>query len=443
MSEVTQARIDETPPTTIADNLAVTEPRSGLGRQIDAACFSLARRLAKRAQLGTIEVVGPFGGFTVGSGGPTVTVTVNDPRAYSEIFLHNSIGLAEGYIVGHWDTDDLVTVLRLVSGNLAGGLERMDRVADAAAGPLSALHRLKPPTPHRDRRNVRAHYDLPAELYEAMLDGTTMMYSCAVFDDQDTSLEDAQVAKLEMICEKLELSEHDHLLEIGTGWGGLAIHAAATRGCRVTTTTLSVEQRKLATRRVAEAGLSDKIEILGEDYRDLTGTYDKIASIEMIEAVDWRLYETFFATCERLLDPQGLMLLQAITITDLSFERAKLREDFIRALIFPGGCLPSLKALAAAMAKAGHLQVIGLEDIGEHYVTTLEAWRVNFEANFDAIKPAGYGEEFERLWTLYLCYCQAAFMDRHISDVQLLIGGSGVKRAPLGAIPSFARDSSA
>ena len=262
MSEVTRAAIEETPLTTIADNLVVTAPRSKLGSKVDAACFALARRLSTRARLGTIEVVGPFGGFTVGTGGPKVTVTVHDPRAYSEIFLHSSIGLAEGYIAGHWETDDLVTLLRLVSGNLAGGLEKMDRLADAAAGPLSALHRLKPPTPHRDRRNVRAHYDLPAELYEAMLDGTTMMYSCGYFEEEDTSLEDAQVAKLEMICEKLELTEHDHLLEIGTGWGGLAIHAAATRGCRVTTTTLSVEQRKLATLRVAEAGLRAEIELI-------------------------------------------------------------------------------------------------------------------------------------------------------------------------------------
>ena len=200
----------------------------------------------------------------------------------------------------------------------------------------------------------------------------------------------------------------------------------------MTTTTLSVEQRKLATLRVAEAGLSDRIEILGLDYRALTGTYDKLVSIEMIEAVDWRLYETFFATCERLLAPDGLMLLQAITITDGSFERAKLREDFIRALIFPGGCLPSLKALAAAMAKAGHLQIVGMEDIGEHYATTLAAWRANFEAHWDTVKPAGYGEEFARLWELYLCYCEAAFLDRHISDIQLVIGGPRYKR---GALP--------
>jgi cyclopropane-fatty-acyl-phospholipid synthase len=432
MSETTDALVADRPEITIAEGLATATPRSAWGAKVDKACFALARRLSTRATLGTINVVGPAGGFVVGSGGPEVTVTVHDPRAYSEIFLHSSIGLAEGYIAGHWETDDLVTLLRLVSGNLAGGLETMDRIVDAAAGPLSALHRLKPPTPHKDRRNVRAHYDLPGELYDAMLDGTTMMYSCGVFATPATSLADAQVAKLEMICDKLDLGPDDHLLEIGTGWGGLAIHAAATRGCRVTTTTLSVEQRKLATQRVAEAGLSDRIEILGLDYRALTGTYDKLVSIEMIEAVDWRLYETFFATCERLLAPDGLMLLQAITITDGSFERAKLREDFIRALIFPGGCLPSLKALAAAMAKAGHLQIVGMEDIGEHYATTLAAWRANFEAHWDTVKPAGYGEEFARLWELYLCYCEAAFLDRHISDIQLVIGGPRYKR---GALP--------
>ena len=432
MSETTDALVADRPEITIAEGLTTATPRSAWGAKVDKACFALARRLSTRATLGTINVVGPAGGFVVGSGGPEVTVTVHDPRAYSEIFLHSSIGLAEGYIAGHWETDDLVTLLRLVSGNLAGGLETMDRIVDAAAGPLSALHRLKPPTPHKDRRNVRAHYDLPGELYDAMLDGTTMMYSCGVFATPATSLADAQVAKLEMICDKLDLGPDDHLLEIGTGWGGLAIHAAATRGCRVTTTTLSVEQRKLATLRVAEAGLSDRIEILGLDYRALTGTYDKLVSIEMIEAVDWRLYETFFATCERLLAPDGLMLLQAITITDGSFERAKLREDFIRALIFPGGCLPSLKALAAAMAKAGHLQIVGMEDIGEHYATTLAAWRANFEAHWDTVKPAGYGEEFARLWELYLCYCEAAFLDRHISDIQLVIGGPRYKR---GALP--------
>ena len=199
MSETTDALVADRPEVTIAEGLATATPRSAWGAKVDKACFALARRLSTRATLGTINVVGPAGGFVVGSGGPEVTVTVHDPRAYSEIFLHSSIGLAEGYIAGHWETDDLVTLLRLVSGNLAGGLETMDRIVDAAAGPLSALHRLKPPTPHKDRRNVRAHYDLPGELYDAMLDGTTMMYSCGVFATPATSLADAQVAKLEMI----------------------------------------------------------------------------------------------------------------------------------------------------------------------------------------------------------------------------------------------------
>jgi cyclopropane-fatty-acyl-phospholipid synthase len=253
-----------------------------------------------------------------------------------------------------------------------------------------------------------------------MLD-ETMMYSAAVFERPGMSLADAQRAKLDRLCKKLGLSASDHVVEIGTGWGGFAVHAATHYGCRVTTTTISAAQFDFASKRVADLGLGNLVTVLDQDYRDLGGSFDKLISIEMIEAVDWRQHDTFFATCASLLRPNGLMALQAITVDDRSFERAKNGTDFVREMIFPGGCIPSVEAIARALRRSTPMVVIDLEDIGRHYVETLQRWFDNVEAHRSDIAALGLDDRFQRLWDLYLCYCAGAFLERHISDVQMVM----------------------
>ncbi len=253
-----------------------------------------------------------------------------------------------------------------------------------------------------------------------MLD-PTMSYSCAVFEHDAMTLEQAQLAKLERICEQLDLGPEDRVLEIGTGWGAFAVHAATTRGCHVTTTTISREQHDYAVEQVHRAGLNDRVTVLMEDYRDLRGRYDKLVSIEMIEAVGWRHLGTFFAKCSELLAPDGSMLLQAITIDDRVYEVEKASRSFINTYIFPGGCLPSLEVITRSLARRTDMQALALEDLTPHYVETLRRWRKAFTAHADALAALGYDKRFRRLWTLYLAYCEAGFAERRICDVQLLL----------------------
>jgi cyclopropane-fatty-acyl-phospholipid synthase len=253
-----------------------------------------------------------------------------------------------------------------------------------------------------------------------MLD-PTMMYSCALFDRPDMTLEEASVAKLKRICERLELGPEDHVIEIGTGWGGFAVHAAGTRGCRVTTTTISREQHDYAVAQVHRAGLDQLVTVLLDDYRDLTGTYDKLVSIEMIEAVGWRHFPTFFECCSQLLAPDGLMLLQAITIDDRAYEVEKAGSSFANTYVFPDGCLPSLEVIFRNVARSTDMQAVALEDLTPHYAETLRRWRDNFAANLRRVEELGYDKRFQRLWTLYLSWCEAGFAERRIGDVQLLL----------------------
>jgi len=257
-----------------------------------------------------------------------------------------------------------------------------------------------------------------------MLD-ETLAYSCAIFKDDSTTLHEAQVEKFDRICRKLGLSENDHVLEIGTGWGGFALHAAQHYGAKVTTTTISENQRHFAEQRVKEAGLGYLITVLGEHYRDLQGSFDALVSVEMIEAVNWRHYEEFFKKCSTLLTQEGRMALQAITIAEQSFERAKVRKDFIRDLIFPGGCLPSIAAIMSSIAGATDLRLVDLDDIGLHYATTLRLWKRNVDERFEEIRSLGFDDRFKRLWDMYLRYCEGAFLERHISDVQLIFHKPG------------------
>jgi cyclopropane-fatty-acyl-phospholipid synthase len=368
--------------------------------------------------------------LTSGSGDPGATIVVHDQRTWPAVLRRGSHGLAESYIAGWWDTDDLTAVVRVAFRRTTALRQFLDTTARRFGGLVAAAQRLRPPSKHRDRENIAAHYDLSNEFFALMLD-PTMAYSCGFFAQDSTSLESAQVAKFEMIAAKLRLGPEDHVIEIGTGWGGFAIHAAERYGCRVATTTISEAQRSLAEKRVAEHGLSDRVTVLGADYRDLEGRYDALVSIEMIEAVDWRRHDQFFATCARLLTAEGRMALQAITIEEASYERAKLHDDFIRAMVFPGGCLPSVSTISASVARTSNLRIVDLQDIGRHYAETLRRWRANLEDQRPAVECLGFDERFWRFWTLYLCYCEAAFMERHVSDVQLILARPG---APIGRV---------
>lgn len=395
-------------------------------------CRWLVSLLLARIKAGSLIVLEGEARRVYGSGAPAATVRIDCPRTWRKL-LGGSRGMAEAFAQGLWDSPDLVALIGLAARN-AGGLDRLRSLLAPLRWPLQRARALvSRSTRRRRRRDIAAHYDLGNQLFSRMLD-PTMSYSCAVFEHDAMTLEQAQLAKLERVCEQLDLGPEDRVLEIGTGWGAFALHAAATRGCHVTTTTISSEQHDYAVEQVRRAGLNDKVTVLMEDYRDLHGRYDKLVSIEMIEAVDWRHHDTFFAACERLLAPDGLMLLQAIVIDDRSYDRAKHHDDFIRRLVFPGGCIPSVTAICDSLTRATHLRLFDLEDIGRHYPPTLRRWHDNLEAHWEQVARAGLDESFHRLWRLYLCYCEAAFLERHISDVQMVVAGPRF-RPPPGPFP--------
>jgi cyclopropane-fatty-acyl-phospholipid synthase len=359
-----------------------------------------------------------------------VTVRVHDPRFWSELAFGGSIGAGEAYMQGYWSVNDLTALVRILLQNRAV-LDGMETGLARLTGPVQkALHWLNRNTRAGSRRNIAAHYDLGNDFFRLFLD-PTMMYSSAIFDRPKASLFEAQLAKLDRICRKLDLKPSDHLLEIGTGWGGMAIHAAQHYGCRVTTTTISRQQHELARERIAAAGLEDRITVLLEDYRDLTGQYDKLVSIEMIEAVGHQFYDAYFRQCGRLLKHDGLMLLQAITIADQRYDAARKTVDFIQRHIFPGSTIPSVTAMLDATTRASDLKLTHLEDIGPHYATTLRVWRENFLRNLEAVRALGYPEEFIRMWEFYLCYCEGGFAERALGDVHMLLAKPGNRHAPI------------
>jgi cyclopropane-fatty-acyl-phospholipid synthase len=378
------------------------------------------RLVASHLRGGSFTVVDGGGSHRFGSGLPHATMVIHDPSVYPSVLSGGSVGFARTYADGLWDCDDLVSLVRVLSVGLRPVTSIQDRVGRWWGTATDWARRLGPPDRHDDRDNIHAHYDLSNEFFALMLDDT-MMYSSAVFDRPGMSLADAQRAKLDRLCTKLGLAPSDHVVEIGTGWGGFAVHAASTYGCRVTTTTISDAQFHYASKRVADTGLSDRVTVLDRDYRDLTGTFDKLVSIEMIEAVDWRQHDTFFRACASLLHDKGLMALQAITVDDRSYGRAKNGTDFVRELIFPGGCLPSVEAITRSLRRSTPMTVVDLEDIGRHYVETLTRWHDNVDRHRSEITALGLDARFQRLWDLYLCYCAGAFAERHISDVQMVM----------------------
>ncbi len=368
---------------------------------------------------------------TFGSGPPAAALAVHSPRFW-RMLLRGSVGLADAYEQGLWDSPDLVALIRLAARN-GRGIDGARRRLAPLLGTVQLVRALSQPSSRqRRRRDIAAHYDLGHELFTRMLD-PTMTYSCAVFEDPQFSLEQAQAAKLELVCRKLELGPTDRVLEVGTGWGSFALHAAARYGCHVTTTTISREQHAHACEQVRAAGLEDRIDVLSTDYRDLRGRYDKLVSIEMIEAVGWRHTGTFLGTCARLLEPNGAMLVQAITIDDRAYHLEKASRSFMKERIFPGGSLPSIEAIARALSRHTDLQLVHLQDLTSHYVTTLRRWRERFSAHAGELASLGYDERFRRLWTLYLAYCEAGFAERRICDVQLMLAKPSCQLAWLHA----------
>jgi len=349
-----------------------------------------------------------------------VHITVTDNSFYIDVAFGGSSGSGEAYMKGSWKCSDLLSLIRIFLRN-RHVLDAMDYRLTRLKGPLHKLgHMLNKNTKEGSKKNICAHYDIGNDLFKLFLD-PTMMYSSAYFKHDDMSLSQASIAKLDLICQKLQLDKEDHLLEIGSGWGGLAIHAATYYGCRVTTTTISDEQYVLAQQLIMDAGLDDRITLLKQDYRDLTGTYTKLVSVEMIEAIGHQYMNTYFDKCSSLLADDGIMLLQAITIADQYYESALKDVDFIKKFIFPGGFLPSVSTLCNSIATVTDMKLFHLQDIGPHYAKTLNAWRQRFFDNINEIAKLGYPDEFVRLWDYYFCYCEGGFIERDIGTVQMLL----------------------
>ena len=399
---------------------------------------SLWQALARRAVLrrlqalraGTLVIDVGSEHLRFGAGQPEVHVRVLHPEFWARIAFGGSVGAGESFMDGQWRCDDVTALLRLLLRNRAV-VDDLERGLASLSAPLRGLwHLIRRNTRAGSRRNIAAHYDLGNDFYRLWLDDS-LMYSSAVFERPDMNLLEASNAKLERICRKLDLRRDDHVLEIGTGWGGFALHASGYHGCRVTTATLSRQQYDLARRRVEAAGLGDRVTVLLKDYRDLDGQFDKLVSIEMVEAVGAAYLGAYFRQCARLLKPEGVMLIQAITIADQRYAGSLKEVDFIQKHIFPGGFLPSVTALAAAMTGASDLRTVHLEEIGPHYAETLARWRDNFLRRIDEVRALGYPESFIRMWLYYLCYCEAGFRERDIGTVQMLLARPGWRGAPI------------
>lgn len=346
-------------------------------------------------------------------------IFVHNSSAYPQILFGGSIGAGESFMSAGWSTPDLPAVMRIFARNMSV-LDKMDTGFNFVKRILTKVtHLLNANTEKGSKRNISAHYDLNNEFFKLFLD-SDMMYSSAIFNEAGESLEHASRNKLERICQQLQLSANDHLLEIGTGWGGMAIHAAKYYGCKVTTTTISEQQHRYAKQRIEQEGLQDKITLLFEDYRNLTGSYDKLVSIEMIEAVGHKFLPAYFQKCSSLLKEDGLMLIQAITIPDQRYDFYTRETDFIKQYIFPGGHLPSLEIITQCTSKKTDLQLVDLKDIGFDYALTLQEWRERFFNNIHKIRQLGYDESFIRMWDFYFCYCEGGFLEQSISTSQIL-----------------------
>lgn len=359
----------------------------------------------------------------------TAHIKVLSPEFYLDLVKGGSIGCGESYMRHHWSSKDLLNLVRVMVLNLHVLNSVNQERSWLSRAATKFLHLRNTNNKEGSRRNIAAHYDLSNQFFETFLD-PSMMYSAAIFPEETTPLFEASMIKLSHVCERLQLRSEDHLLEIGTGWGSMAIHAAKHYGCRVTTTTLSKEQYEYATQKVKVAGLEQQVTVLLKDYRDLEGEYDKLVSIEMIEAVGHEFYSEYFQKCSSLLKAEGLMLIQAITISDQRYERAKNSVDFIQRYIFPGGCLPSNSIISEHISRDTDMQIVGLEDITRDYALTLQHWRHRFLESHSEIAKQGFTQEFMRMWDYYLAYCQGGFMERVIHTAQFLVAKPMFRSTP-------------
>jgi len=350
----------------------------------------------------------------------TASAVIHDPKFYLDALFKGSLGAAESYMKGYWSTNNLTNVVRLFAANTDLLNRKLDGGWSGVTAPIMRVyHRFRKNTQKGSKKNIIAHYDLSNDFFKLFLD-ETMGYSCGIFAREDNTLYEAQIAKFDRICKKIVLSEQDHVVEVGGGWGGFARHAVEKYGCRVTTTTISEEQFRYMKELFAKLGLTDRIQVLKKDYRKLTGKFDKLVSIEMIEAVGHHYHDTFFECCCKLLKPDGIMALQTITIPDHEFKRHKHSVDFIKRYIFPGSCIPSVAAIMKSIARKTDLRLTHYEDITPHYATTLRLWRERFFANLEKIKKMGYSETFIRMWEFYMASCEGSFKERYNGDVQMI-----------------------
>ena len=384
-------------------------------------------RLARRVVTGQLshlhrgQIILRDGGNTAFYGEPAdlqATLQVHRPRFFRQALWGGTLSVAESYLSGDWDSEDLTSLLRIFARNR----ETSDRLDRGWARLTNSAHRLfhwwHANTQAGSRQNIAAHYDLGNDFYRLWLDDT-MAYSSGIFPSASASLRDASIEKFDRICRKLDLHPEDHVLEIGSGWGGFAIHAATHYGCAVTTTTISKQQYEAAQQRIDAAGLRGRVTLLRQDYRDLRGQFDKVVSIEMIEAVGFRFLDDYFRQCSHLLRPDGSLLIQAITMPERGYSQYLKSVDFIQRYVFPGGCLPSLGAMLDSVARATDLQMTHAETFAPHYAETLRRWRFAFHERLQDVRQQGYPEEFIRLWNYYLCYCEAAFDEGCVDVMQI------------------------
>ena len=378
--------------------------------------------------VGCICVVDGVDKFSFGDTGSElrVNVQVHSQEFYVMTGSGGAMGIAEAYILGYWTSDDVVMLMRIILKNRSIMLSLNDGFAKILSPINKLIHRSRQNTLKGSKENILAHYDLSNDFYKLWLD-PTMTYSCAYFKDTNTTLEDASIEKLDRMCRKLNLSEKDNILEVGTGWGSFSIHAAKNYGCSITTTTISDAQYEYAKARVVEEGLESKINVINKDYRKLDGQYDKIVSIEMIEAVGYEYISEYFRKLSSLLKPDGLMALQGITYNDQNFDTYKDSVDFIKKYIFPGSCLISISQIIDVIKNKTDLSMIDMEDITRHYAETLNKWRKNFMSVLPEVKEMGYSKAFINMWEFYFLYCEAGFLERNIGDVQMVFAKSGAR----------------
>ncbi len=354
------------------------------------------------------------------------SLVVHSQEFYILIGSGGAMGLAEAYMLGYWSSEDVLSLMRIVIKN-RNVLLSLNKGFSKLFSPINKIiHCTKQNTIRGSKKNIIAHYDLSNDFYKLWLD-PSMTYSCAFFKNNDTSLEEASIEKIDRICRKLNLSEKDSVLEIGTGWGSFAIYAAKKYGCSITTTTISDNQYKYAKSLIEKEGLGDKIELVNKDYRELNGQYDKVVSIEMIEAIGYQYVEMFFSKLSSLLKTNGLIGLQGITYNDQNFDTFKDSVDFIKKYIFPGSCLISIAQIINVLKSKTDLAMIDMEDITRHYPVTLKKWRENFMSVVPEVKKMGYSQSFINMWEYYFLYCEAGFLERNIGDFQLVFAKSGAR----------------